>query len=236
MTSLTTPATTAPTTDLRHASRVLAAVLLPIGPALIAVLRFVLPYETNQSDTEIVRHIAAHQGAANAVVWLGFAASLVMVPIVLWVGRVAARRSPRLTAVALCLLVPGYASLALLVSSDAVALYAVKHGFSTARAADMYTAVHPIAGVAGVLFVVGHVFGTILLAVALLRGGELPTWAAWALVAAQPLHFVAAVVVGSHPLDLVAWGLNALGFAFVSAVILRLDDDAWAPRPVGRER
>jgi len=236
MTSLSTTSAAEQTAvpDLRRASRVLAAVLLPIGPALIAALRFVLPYETNQSDTRIVREIAAHQGAANAIVWLGFAACLVMVPTVLWVGRIAARRSPRLTAVALCLLVPGYASLAFLVSSDAVALYAAKHGFSTATAADLYTSMHPTVLVAGVLFVVGHVLGTILLGVALLRGGELPAWAGWAIVLAQPLHAFAAVVVGSHPLDLVAWGLNAVGFAVVSSVILRTSDDEWAPRPVER--
>jgi hypothetical protein len=35
-------------------------------------------------------------------------------------------------------------------------------------------------------------------------------------------------------LDLVGWGLNAIGFAAVSVVVLATADDAWAPRPAGR--
>jgi hypothetical protein len=58
-----------------------------------------------------------------------------------------------------------------------------------------------------------------------------PTWAGVVTVISQPLHFVAAVVVSSHALDLAAWGLNAVGFAAVSLAILRLGDDEWAPRP-----
>lgn len=48
---------------------------------------------------------------------------------------------------------------------------------------------------------------------------------------AQPVHFVAAVVHGSHWLDLVGWGLNAVGFAALSVAVLRLPDDEWAPAP-----
>ena len=46
----------------------------------------------------------------------------------------------------------------------------------------------------------------------------MPRWAAIAVVVSQPLHFVAAVVLSSHVLDAVAWGLTALGFAVVVAV------------------
>jgi hypothetical protein len=37
----------------------------------------------------------------------------------------------------------------------------------------------------------------------------------------QPLYFVAGVVLGSHALDMVAWGLTGLGLAGVAAVLLR---------------
>ena len=217
-------------TDLRRATRILAAIVLPIGPAAVAVLRYVLPYKTTDSGTDIVHQVAAHQDRAKLVVWLGLVATLTLVPAVVWVARVTAAKAPRLTAAALLLLVPGYLSLPLLVSSDASALFGVKHDLSTGLVSDMYTSTHPIMIVAGVVFVVGHVLGTILLGVALLRSGAIPTWAAWATILAQPLHFVAAVVVGSHPLDLFAWGLNAVGFAMVSVAILRMSDDAWSPR------
>ena len=60
--------------------------------------------------------------------------------------------------------------------------------------------------------------------------GKCPTWAAWFVIIAQPLLFVAAVIVSSHELDLVAWGMNAVGFAAVSFLILKMSDQAWEPR------
>lgn len=217
--------------DLRTASRVLAAVLIPIGPAAVAALRFVLPYQTSDSDTEVVRLIAADQSAQNAVVWLGVVAMLTLVPGVLFVGRVLGRLSPRLTAAALLLLVPGYLSLSWLVAGDAAVLFGVRHGIAADTLADMYSQMHPAAIVTGVLFVAGHVLGTVLLGVAMLRTRVVPVWAGLATVVSQPLHFVAAVIIGSHPLDLFAWGLNAAGFAAVSVLVLRMADDDWALPP-----
>jgi len=97
--------------------------------------------------------------------------------------------------------------------------------------ASMYESVHPAGAVAGGFFVLGHVLGTILLGVAMLRGRVVPVWAAVATIIAQPIHFVAAVIVPSHPLDLCGWGLNAIGFAALSVAILRLPDAEWSPAP-----
>jgi hypothetical protein len=236
MSTTTTVPTSAPVADLRRSSRLLAAILIPVGPAAVAVLRLVMPYDTTDGGTEIVRSVAAHQGRANAIVWLGLVALLTLVPGVIWVGRIVGRTAPRLTAAALLLLVPAYEMLALLVASDAIALYGVQHGLPARTVADMYTSVHPIMIVGAVFFVLGHVLGTVLLGIAMLRGGAVPRWAAIATLVAQPLHFVAAIVVANHPLDFLAWGLNAVGFAAVSIVILRTADDDWAPRPVGPPR
>jgi hypothetical protein len=46
-------------------------------------------------------------------------------------------------------------------------------------------------------------------------------------VISQPLHFVAAVVLASHPLDLVAWSMNGVGFAVAAVAILRTSIDEW---------
>lgn len=225
--------TTAPVANQSHLGwrgRVPLALLLPVGPAAIAVLRYLIPYETTDSNTEIAREIAAHQSAANAAVWLGFIGMLTLVPAVLAVAKVARRESPRLTAIAVTLLVPGYLVLGWLVASDAAALFAVRHGLSTDVAAEAYSDLHPGMLVAGVIFVIGHVIGTVLLGCALLRGTAIPRWAAVAVIVAQPLHFVAAVIVPSHELDLVAWGLNAVGFGVVAVAMLRMTDEEWADR------
>ena len=223
------PVTTGP--DLRRASRVLAAVLLPIGPVAVAILRFVLPYTTADSSEDVVRSVTAHQTAQNAVVWLGFVACLTLVPAVIFAGRVVGRRSPRLAATATVLLVLGYISLAWLNVGDAVMLYGVRHDLSAALLADMYSGIHPAQTVAEGLFVAGHVLGTILLGIGMLRGRVVAPVFAWATIVAQPIHFVAAVILGSHALDLVGWGLNAVGFAALAIAILRLPDDEWAPAP-----
>jgi hypothetical protein len=218
---------TAPT-EVRWRGRTLAAVLLPVGPAAVAVLRFVLPYDLTADSKQIVREVAAHQSAQSAAIWLGFVASLTLLPAVLAAGKVARSASPRLTAAALALLVPAYLSIGWLVASDAAVLFSVRHGLSLDDAADSYDALHPVVMVAGAVFVLGHVVGTVLLGCALWRGSAVPRAAALAVLVSQPLHFVAAVVVGSHWLDLFAWGLNAVGFAAVAMVVLRMTDREWA--------
>lgn len=220
-------------TDLRHASRVLAAVVLPIGPAVVAVLRFILPYTTADDSADAVRDVTAHQTAQSVVVWLGFLACLTLVPGVIYAGRIVSRSAPRLAAVATILLVVGYISLAWLTVGDAYLLFGIRHHLPQSVLESMYDgSVHPAASVAAGLFVLGHVLGTILLGVGMLRGRATAVWAALVTIAAQPIHFLAAVIVGSHSLDLLGWGLNAVGFAALSVAVLRLSDDEWAPAPV----
>jgi hypothetical protein len=233
----TTVGRVAPTpVDLRTGSRVLAAVLLPIGPAAVAVLRFILPYTTSDSSVDAVRMVAAHQTAQSAVVWLGFLACLTLVPGVIFAGRVVGRSSPRLAAVATILLVAGYISLAWLTVGDAYLLFGVRHHLAEQVLVGMYAGVHPAASVAEAMFVLGHVLGTILLGIGMLRGRVVPVWAAVATIIAQPVHFFAAVVIGNHTLDLVGWGLNAVGFAALSLAVLRLADDEWSTLPTQPDR
>jgi hypothetical protein len=235
---MTAPSVTAadqaalPRTDLRRASRVLAAVIMPIGPIAVAVLRFILPYTTSDNSSDAVREVTAHQTAQSVVVWLGFLACLTLIPGVIYAGRVVGRGAPRLAATATVLLVVGYVSLAWLTVGDAFLLFGIRRHLPVSVLGSMWSGnVHPAASVAAGLFVIGHVLGTILLGVGMLRGRVTPLWAAVVTIIAQPIHFVAAVIVGSHALDLAGWGLNAVGFAALSLAVLQLPDDEWAPAP-----
>ena len=221
----------APRTDLRRASRWFAAVLLPVGPAAIAVLRLVMPYDTTDDSTVVVAKVAADPDAQSLIVWLGFIGMLTLVPAVLWVARLTRRTAPRMTAAALLLLVPGYLSLGMLVASDAALWFGVRERLDQSVLAGLFEAMHPTTVVAGVLFVVGHVLGTVLLGVALWLSRAVPRWAAVLTMVSQPLHFVAAVVLANHPLDMVAWGLNAFAFAVVAVAVVRLPDDQWEVAP-----
>ncbi|TWP50412.1 hypothetical protein FKR81_19730 [Lentzea tibetensis] len=213
--------TAAPRT--RRPSRWLAAALLPVGPAAIAVLRLVIPYDTTDSPAAAVAKVAADPDAMSLAVWLGLVGMLTMVPAVLWVAGLTRAAAPRTTAAAVLLLVPAYLSLGVLLSGDAVLLFGVREGLPDGVTAQLFdgASVHPAIAVAGLVFIVGHVFGTVLLGVAMWSSRAVPRWAAVATLVSQPLHFVAAVVIVSHPLDLVAWGLNAAGFAAAAIALLR---------------
>lgn len=217
----------APPADLRRYSRWLLALLLPVGPASVAVLRYVLPYGTVDSSTEIVRQAAANEQGLSLVLWLAFVGTFTLIPGVLAVGRLTRRRAPRTTAAALLLLIPGYLSLGWLLSSDILLWTGVHAGVDQPTMVRLYEQSHLTLSIAIGVFVLGHVIGTVLLGIALWRSYAVPRWAAVLTMVAQPLHFTAAVIVGSPELDLAAWSLNAVGFAAAAAAILRMRDDDW---------
>ena len=227
------PATGSGPADLRRTSRLVAALLLPLGPAAVAVLRFVLPYFTTDDPATIVRSVAAHPGQQSLVLWLAFVAVLTLVPAVLGVARLTRRRAPRLTAAAVILAVPGYLSLGWLTSSDLLVWAGVRQDVDPRALTPMLEAAHPTSNIAAAVFVLGHVLGTVLLGLAMWRSRAVPRWAVVLTIVAQPLHFVAAVIVLSPALDLGAWGMNAVGFAAAAVAALRLPDDEWdlAPQP-----
>lgn len=126
----------APVRDVRRASRRLAAILLPIGPAAVALLRFVLPYFTTDQPAAVA--VATAPATQSLVLWLGFVAVLTLIPGVLAAGRLTRRYLPRLTAVALFLLVPGYISLAWLFSGDLLLWSAAESGIQAGTAMRLF--------------------------------------------------------------------------------------------------
>lgn len=215
----------------RTAARVIPAVLAPIGALLIAMLRYVLPYETTDGTTDMVREGYAEPAAMSLVLWLAFAATLAIVPGAVAVGRLVRRQAPTLTAVALTLTVPAYLMLPMLSTPDYLIWASAESGASQSSVVSLLEAIHPTVGIAIGIFVVGHVLGTVLLGFAMLRSRRVPGWAAVATIVSQPLHFVAAVIVPNHTLDAFAWGLNAVGFAVAAVAIIRTSDDDWDPTP-----
>jgi hypothetical protein len=197
------------------------ALLLPVGPAAIAVLRLVLPYYT-ASDTEgVVEAVAANPGQQSAVLWLAYIGILTLVPGLFAAAGVCRAAAPRLTAWALALSVPGYLSLGMFVGSDHLLWSTHEAGLSVVDSVAVVSATHPSVDVAIGVFVIGHVVGTVLLGLALLRSRRIPAWAAWAVAVSQPLHFVATVILGSPQVDFVAWMLTAVGMAAVARELVR---------------
>ena len=197
-----------------------SALLLPLGPAAIAVLRLLLPYYTADDAASSAADVAAHHDQQSAVLWLAYVGILTLVPGLYLAARVCRPAAPRLTAWALGLAVPGYLSLGMFLGYDHVLWSATGAGIPLSESAKVVAAAHPSIGVAIGVFVVGHVVGTVLLGLAMLRSRRIPTWAAWAITVSQPLHFVATVFLGSPQVDFVAWSLTALGMAAVARVVV----------------
>ncbi|TYK42775.1 hypothetical protein [Actinomadura decatromicini] len=207
-------------------NRAALALLVPVGPLAVAVLRAVLPYSTTDGSAELAAKTSAHQGAQGAVLWLGLIALLTLVPGTIAIGLQAVRRSPRLGTAGLVLAVAGFSSLYAVGLSDHVALSAARSGLAsadTARLLDDLQSLPPVA-VGSVLFVAGHILGVVLLGVALWRGRVVPAWAGIALIASQPLHAVFAVALPNATLDGLAWGLTAVGFAAAAPAVVRGTD------------
>jgi hypothetical protein len=195
------------------------AIAMPVGPLAIGLLRYVLPYKTTDDSVAVVQAVAAHPGRESAVLWFALVGLVTLVPGVLAAARVAG--NTRLTRAALALVVPAYLCLVGPLSQDFMAWSGVHAHIDSATLSKMLDATHPSVAVASVIFVIGHVVGTALLGIALLRSGRIPSWAAWAVTVSQPLHFIAVVVVDSHGLDLFAWTLTALGMAVCAQALLR---------------
>jgi hypothetical protein len=223
------------TRDLRTASRWFVAILMPIGPLAVAILRFALPYNTPDKPAVLVRKIAAHPGQERLVLWLTVVAILTLVPGALGAIKLAYRRAPVAAAIAAILLIPAYLSLFGVALVDYVGITAAKGTVGVATVGKIATLVNnlPTTTIFSNIFVAGHVFGSIALAVALWRSRRVGLAGCLILGLSQPIHVVAALS-GNHPLDLVGWTLTAVGMAFAARAVLALANDEWdlAPEPI----
>jgi hypothetical protein len=221
--------------DTRTLRRVVVAVLLPLGPLAIAAIRGLMPYFSAGSSEDTITQTAADLGRMDAVLWLSVLAMIGLVPSALGAARLAQRRAPVLSLLAMGLLVPSFIML-FFGSGDTTLRVLAGSGLDPATAARLYDesiSSGPMI-LSLVVFVVGHVVGTVLLGFALWRARVVPTWAAIAVIVSQPLHFVAFVVLGVQALDVVAWGLTALGLGVAGLRVLRTPNDEWDLPAVAR--
>ncbi|MBE3011180.1 hypothetical protein IL992_18560 [Microbispora sp. NEAU-D428] len=212
----------APRRDLRTASRVVSAILMPIGPACVAVIRLVIPGGSGDVGAEV----AANPGAQRLVLLLGIPALFTLLPgayAALHLGR---RHRPVLAAWAAVFLIPGYLGMTVLGAGDSAVLAGRNIGLAPSDITRLSEEILFLNMVPALVFVVGHIAGTVLLGVLAIRARLIPLWAAALLTVSQPLHLTAIVVVNAW-LDLVAWGLTAVGMGFLGLRVLRTPNDEW---------
>jgi hypothetical protein len=200
----------------RRTGRVLTAVLMPVGPAAVAIIRFLAPRDP------IGPAVAAHLAAAQLTVWLDLIALLTLLPGAYAALRLTRPVAPVLTRWVGLFLVPGYLAASALFAADSLALTGTEAGLAPRTVTSLsngYAALPPIS-VLFVVFVLGHIVGVVLLGILSYRHHLMPRWAAVALTVSQPMHLVA-IVLGLRELDLTAWSLTALGMAFLGARWIR---------------
>jgi hypothetical protein len=219
--------------DVRRFRRVIAAMVLVIPSTCVAIGRLFL---TDDSSTrKSLDLIAAAPDRQLSFAVLGWIAGITVVPAFLAAGRLARRRRPVLTTVAVAASLVAYLGGSAMGALDVLYLAGARlPAEQRDGAAALIDAVWStgISGVSTGLFVVGHVLGAILMGLAL-RGSIHPVgWIAMLLT--QPGHVFAFVVVPNHVTDALAWGLMTVAFAFCAVKVLRTPDDEWdlAPRSV----
>ena len=204
----------------------LALAAVPVA-VFVAVFRYLIPYDDTDAPRVIFDKLVAATAYQSAGLWVGSIVVLTGFAGILAVAWLTRRRTPVLTTVAMFLAVPGYIALFAGGSYGDVLAYVI----ATVPGLDRETAFQLGYGMesstqSGALigiFVAGHLFGTILLGVALWRARIAPTWLAIGFTVSQPIH-LASVMTGIRPIDLVGWGLTAVGFGWAAWRLLRMRD------------
>jgi hypothetical protein len=217
--------------DVRRVRRIVAAVILLVPATTIAVGRL---FVTDDGDTrQALDLIAGDPSRQFTFALLGFTAMLTLVPAFLAAARLAKRRRPVLTMIALGVNLVAYLGGWALAAIDnmylAGAMLPVEQRDGAAALIDAMWS-DGLAGISTLLVVIGHVLGAILMGLAL--RGSIPAVGWVAMILSQPAHVLAFVVFPSPVMDALAWGLMALSFAICAVTVLRTPDDEWDLPPL----
>jgi hypothetical protein len=230
--STSSPAATKTATprDPRTFWRVGLALTLPVGPLLVTLARAIMPYWTSQNDATIAANIAAHPQSMELLNWIGLPIVPLMLITVLGLGYVARRGAPVLAAVGTIPTFFAYAMWNSAGPSDYLGWVMSTHGYSVEQMVALSNQLGntAMATLVGLFWVVVHILGMVVIAIALRRARILPLWAAILLGLSQPMHLVAAIIVPSRWLDVFGgWGMTALICGYVALQVLRTRNEDW---------
>jgi hypothetical protein len=198
---------------VNRVARCLLAACLVVGPLAGVIVRASIPGSSTDSLSQAIAAYASHPGATQVLVVAdGF--MVLMVPASLAALALAWRRAPVVSLVAAVLSFVGWSAIVMLAAQDAVFAEAGRTVYQHAQATEL--AIHwshrNLVRDYVNLFVAGHLFGTILLGVALWRARAIPRWAAAMIGVSMPVH-LAAFITGVRVVDVCAFCLLLVGFA-----------------------
>lgn len=227
------PTTAKPLKDVRGFWRILLAVIAPLPMLGMGIFYLFTPIDGGASFEDTVAAYAADQQLVATLRWFMLPFLVGLIPAIFAVAWVARRGAPRLaTAGAVLTLLGALAGFPLIRGGDELAYLTVTEGLDAATMAKLQDVMEndPVQLVASLLFIVGIVFGLLLLGIALWRSRVAPAWMGIALAAGGFTHpFMPGHVVAGFGL-LVA----AVGFSGATVALLRMrnDDFDLPPLPV----
>jgi hypothetical protein len=217
--------------DVRTLQRYAAAVILPIPATCVALGRL---FQTDDSDTRrTLDLISANPDRQFIFALLGYVGLLCVVPAFLAAARVARRRRPVLTTVALAVNLAAYLGAFAMGAIDnlyliGASLPAGQRDVAAIVIEKMWSSGIP--GFSTTLFVLGHILGAILMGLAL--RGSIPTIGWLAMLLTTPVHVLAFVVLQMPALDMAAWLLMTLAFVCCAIKIIKTPNDDWDLPPL----
>ncbi|MDQ7911302.1 hypothetical protein RB614_43110 [Phytohabitans sp. ZYX-F-186] len=210
--------------DVRAFWRVLLAVIAPL-PMIGMGLNYILsPVDGGTSFARTAEAYADHLDRVEVTQYLGIPFLVLLIPAtfaVVWVSR---RGAPRLTTAGALLALTGQlAGFPLNQGGDLLAYTAVKNGLDVAATAKLQDALEaqPAAALGGLLFIVGIVFGSLLLGLALWRSKAAPAWMGIALAVGGFTH----PFMPGHVASGIGLLVTAAGYAGATVALLRMRDD-----------
>ena len=220
--------------------RLASVFCLVVAPAVILGAFIIAPFGNDETGKEIVSAVSGNQWAYTVVPVALTVGILLLIPAVVTAIGLAAPRTPYLAYIGGGMAVAGYASLLSTFTGPQVAMALSAAGVSPDQAAaviDKLASGSVVFNLLTFVFVAGHILGTTILGVALIRARVVAIWAGATIVVSPPIHLVAHVIE-SKPADLVSFGLLAIGLWAVAVRVWRTEPTAArqlatapAPRP-----
>jgi hypothetical protein len=219
--------------DWRRIRRLFSGACLIAGPALFFLGILVRPTGSDDTGDELLAYVRDNSTAVQLSDLMLITAVLLLVPAFVGAMHVLRNRAPLLGYLGGGLAAVGFVCLFGMITVDGVALEIARRGTAAAgmgMVLDQAPNQDLLLWTLTLVFVAGHIIGTILLGIGLFRTRFVPVWAAVAVTMSQPLHFVAHGI-GNKPLDVVAFALFAAGLATLGMRVLRMHDAEWEVAP-----
>jgi len=213
-----------PLRDVRGFWRILLVVVAPLPMIGMGLYYILSPVDGGTSFEDTATAYAAHLDLVEKIQYLGVPFLVLLIPATFAVAWVSRRGAPRLaTAGALLALTGQLAGFPLNQGGDLLAYISVKKGFDVAAMAKLQEALEsqPAAAIGGLRFLVGLVFGLLLLGIALWRSTAAPAWMGIALALGGFTH----PFMPGHVAAGIGLLVAAVGFAGASIALVRMRND-----------